>query len=48
MIDKVLKVIRYSVISLVLLAEIGFIKCGQGFLFTPLALASIYYFLTEN
>jgi len=48
MINKVLKVIRCSIISLILLAEIGFIKCGQGFLFTPIAVAGVYYFLTED
>jgi len=48
MIDKILKIIKFTNIGLIITLWLTFTFIGQGFLFTPLALASIYYFLTED
>jgi len=48
MIDKILKIIKFTNIGLIITLWLTFTFIGQGFLFTPIAVVGIYYFLTEN
>jgi len=48
MINKVLKTLKYSMISLLTISEIGFCYLGYGFLFTPIYIALMYFILTEE